>query len=127
MQNKSCPEHLIKTGLAPFRWAGMLGLALIVAGCGGGANPVRDVFSAAGAGPPKVEAPDFVKQTRPGSVDYMPIGVSAPERRLKARDAEQTRQFEKELEALRQRNAVQGEVAKSLGATPAPSVPSAAR
>jgi hypothetical protein len=127
MQNSGCTEHVTKTGILRPRFAICLSLTLILAGCSGDINPVRDAFSAVGAGPPKVDAPDFVKQTRPQNATYMPIGVSAPERPMKVRNPEQTRQFEAELEALRARNAAQGQTAKSMGATPPPSVPVIAR
>lgn len=79
-----------------------------LAGCGGEQNLVRDVAVASGVtgGEPK-PAPDFVSRSRAPSVDYMPVGVSAPPREP-IKDKKAVGVAEAELDALRQRNDQRG-------------------
>lgn len=53
--------------------AAAFALALILGGCAGDLNPVRDVFVATGLGEAEREAPDFIAGTRPGELAYAPI------------------------------------------------------
>lgn len=78
-----------------------------LAGCMGDANPVRDQFNAVGIGPKAVTAPDFVAQSRPSELDYVPVGTAARER-PRAKTAAEVRSLEAELEAARGRNAARG-------------------
>ncbi|WP_414470849.1 hypothetical protein [Microvirga sp. M2] len=99
-------------------------LALLVAAnvtaCAGGSNPVRDVAAAVGAGPKTAATPDFVAQSRPGSLDYMPIGRAEEGRPTPARSASEVKAAEAELDALRARNEAAGAEAARLGGTPPP-------
>lgn len=95
-------------------------LAVGLAGCNGGFNPVRDVATAVGAGPQTAATPDFVARSRPANLDYMPIGTPAPERPTPARTADEIKAAEAELEALRSRNEAAGAAAAELGKTPPP-------
>jgi len=91
-----------------------------VAGCNGSFNPVRDAFSAVGAGPQSAATPDFVARSRPANLEYMPIGTPVPERPTPARSADEIKAAEAELDALRARNEAAGAAAAELGKTPPP-------
>jgi hypothetical protein len=91
-----------------------------VAACAGGSNPTRDIVAAVGAGPQVAETPDFVAQSRPGSLDYMPIGTAEEGRPTPARSADEIKAAEDELNALRTRNEAAGAAAARLGGTPPP-------
>lgn len=75
----------------------------------GDANPVRDQLNAAGIGPKAVTAPDFVAQSRPRELDYVPVGTAAQDR-PRAKSAAEVKTLEAELEAARGRNAARGGV-----------------
>lgn len=66
------------------------------------------------------EAPDFVAESRPGSLDYMPVGTAEPGPPTPARTAEEIKAAEAELDALRARNEAAGAAAARLGGTPPP-------
>ncbi|KPQ09187.1 MAG: hypothetical protein HLUCCO17_16025 [Saliniramus fredricksonii] len=53
--------------------AAALACALVLGGCAGDLNPVRDVFVATGVGEAEREAPEFIAGTRPGEFAYAPI------------------------------------------------------
>src|SRR5689334_15214176 len=74
-------------------------LALTLAGCSGDTNPVRDAFVATGVGAKPRPAPDFVIQSRSESVDYIPVGVSAPARPIRGKTAAEAKAAEAELDA----------------------------
>ncbi len=92
----------------------------VLAGCNGSFNPVRDVTAAVGAGPQVAPAPDFVAQSRPANLEYMPIGAQVPARPTPARTADEVKAAEAELDALRARNEAAGAAAAELGKTPPP-------
>jgi hypothetical protein len=106
--------------LASCLLAGTIGLG----GCAGDTNPVRDVALAAGitGGEPK-PAPDFVTRTRPATLDYTPIGVSPPPRRLRAKGKDEVAGAEASMNELRTSNEARGAQARRAGATPAPVAP----
>lgn len=87
--------------------------SMALSGCAGDANLVRDAAIASGVtgGEPK-PPPDFVSRTRAQSVDYLPIGVSAPARALPAKDAAAVGGAEAEMDALRKRNEGRGAQAR---------------
>ena len=91
-----------------------------VAACAGGSNPVRDIASAVGAGPKVAPTPDFVAQSRPKNLDYMPIGTASGGRSTPARTADEIKASESELDAVRTRNEAAGAAAAKLGGTPPP-------
>jgi hypothetical protein len=93
---------------------------LTLAGCSGGANPVRDVATSLGAGPTLAPAPDFVTRSRPANLDYLPVGTSQDGRPTPARTADEIKAAEAEMDALRARNQAAGAAASKLGGTPAP-------
>ena len=69
-------------------------VAANVAACTGGSNPVRDIAVSVGAGPQVAPTPDFVAQSRPQSLDYMPIGTAGEGRKTPARTREEIKAAE---------------------------------
>jgi hypothetical protein len=94
-------------------------LSAVLGGCAGDGNPVRDLALASGVtgGEPK-PAPDFVVRTRPATLDYLPIGVSAPPRRFRAKDKESIEGAEAEMDRLRRANEARGAQARRAGSEP---------
>jgi len=89
-------------------------LASPLAACSG--DVVRSLASDAGYGPRVVAAPDFVAETRsPAAPDYMPVGVDAPKRPIRAKSITGQKALEAELEGARGRNAARGRAAASAG------------
>jgi len=90
-------------------------LALLVtplSACSG--DTVRTLAADAGYGPRKVDAPDFVTNTRPKDTpDFMAVGVDAPKRTARAKSAESQKALESELENARGRNVARGRAAES--------------
>jgi hypothetical protein len=100
----------------------VIALAPLLGACSADTNPVRDIVAAAGGGPPPADAPDFVAKTRPGTLDYIPVGT--PDRRkTPARTAEEVKAAEAELDAVRSQNEAAAQTAREAGATPAPKPP----
>jgi len=95
-------------------------VAANVTACAGGSNPVRDIATAVGAGPQVAPTPDFVAQSRPQNLDYMPIGTPVEGRPTPARSPDEIKAAESELDALRARNESAGAAAARLGGTPPP-------
>ena len=95
-------------------------LAVTVGVSGCNSNPVRDVATAVGAGPTTAPTPDFVAQSRPANLEYMPIGTPVVERPTPARTPEEIKAAEAELDAIRTRNEAAGAAAAELGKTPPP-------
>jgi outer membrane murein-binding lipoprotein Lpp len=103
--------------LVPCRLPALALLAVLPAlsACSTDANPMRDLAFAAGIGGEPKPAPDFITRTRPGGVDYLPIGVSAPRRTVRAKKATEVAQVEGEMDALKNRNEARAAEAKSAG------------
>lgn len=80
----------------------------LMAGCSRDTNPVRDVFVSAGVGAKVPPAPDFVTNTRPAQVDYIPVGLKAPPRKYPAKTPEQLKAVEGQMDAVRTRTESQG-------------------
>jgi hypothetical protein len=80
---------------------------------------MRMAYGTGEAGPPP-KAPDFVAQSRRSGDDFMPVGVSAPARPIRAKTPEGTKALEDELVAARGRNEARGRSAESAaqGAKP---------
>jgi hypothetical protein len=95
-------------------------VAANVAACAGGSNPVRDIAVAVGAGPNSAPTPDFVAQSRPRNLEYMPIGTPEETLSVPARSPEEIKAAEAELDALRAQNEAAGAAAARLGGTPPP-------
>jgi hypothetical protein len=102
--------------------------AAALAGCAGDTNPVRDAAVAAGIGAKITPAPDFVARSRPANLDYIPVGTSAPTRSTAARNAQEVKAAEEELDKIRAANAAAAEDAQgAAAAATAPVKPKATR
>ncbi len=77
---------------------------IMLAGCAGDLNPVRDVFVATGVGEAPREAPQFIEESRPGDLGYVPIGRAPPERETPVKTREEREEMEKELREIADRN-----------------------
>jgi hypothetical protein len=94
-----------------------IALALLAApltACSG--DVVRSLASDAGYGPRVVAAPDFVAGSRSKEApDFMPVGVDAPKRPVRAKSATGQKALEAELEGARGRNEARGRDAEQAG------------
>ncbi|MGH1569864.1 hypothetical protein ACRAWG_03345 [Methylobacterium sp. P31] len=89
-------------------------LAGSLAACSG--DVVRSLASDAGYGPRVVAAPDFVAESRGKErPDFMPVGVDAPKRPVRAKSVTGQKALEAELESARGRNEARGRAAASAG------------
>lgn len=87
-------------------------LGFSLGACSG--DTVRTLAADAGYGPKKVDAPDFVTSSRPKETpEFMAVGVDAPRRSTRAKNAEGQRALEAELEGARGRNIARGHAAES--------------
>ncbi|CUA85378.1 hypothetical protein IMF23_03090 [Chelatococcus daeguensis] len=94
-------------------------LPLVLAACTSGGEAVRDVAVATGL---RAEAPrsaEFVAQSRPSDLNYMPIGVQPPARAIRPRSADEAERLKQELEARRRANEAAASEARALSAAPA--------
>ena len=99
--------------------AAAFALALILGGCAGDLNPVRDVFVATGLGEAEREAPDFIAGTRPGELAYAPIRrIDASERPLKT--DEELAEMEEEMRGVQESNAARADGTRRLIMLPDP-------
>lgn len=92
----------------------LLAAALAGSGCSSDVGVLRST-GIAGSAPKGPEAPDFVANSRRGEQDYMPVGVSAPKRAVRAKSTEGQKALEAELESARSRNVNRGKAAESVG------------
>ncbi|GJE02902.1 hypothetical protein [Methylobacterium isbiliense] len=93
-------------------------LGVVLGGCVlDGGNPVREAAKAAGIAPPPATAPDFVARSRREGGDFLPVGVSAPPRAIRAKSAAGVKDLEADLDASRQRNEARGRDAAKAGGT----------
>ena len=90
-----------------------------LAACGE-TNLMRDAAFATGIATPPKEAPEFIRQSRPAQLDYLPVGVSAPPREATYKTKAAVTAAEAELDATRTGNEAKGAQARQAGATPAP-------
>jgi hypothetical protein len=95
-------------------------LALVLSACAGDLNPVRDVFVATGIGEERREGPDFVAQTRPERLDYVPIGIEPPPRETAPKTAEEIAEMEEEMRRLQAANEARAASARRLALSPPP-------
>lgn len=109
--------------MSPLRILALLpvlaGIALTGA-CSSDVNPLREAYVQSGAGGPRdAKAADFVANSRRTGSDFMPVGVSAPQRAIRAKSNEGAKALEADLEGARSRNEARGRAAESAGrATP---------
>jgi pyruvate/2-oxoglutarate dehydrogenase complex dihydrolipoamide acyltransferase (E2) component len=93
---------------------------LALCACAGDTNPVRDLFVATGVGGEPKPAQEFVAKTRPQSLEYVPVGTSAPERARPPKSAEQVKALEAEMDRDRAAMESQAAAARQLGSSPPP-------
>lgn len=85
-----------------------------LAGCSGDA--VRSLAVDTLGGPKAVAAPDFVADSRGRTApEFMPVGVDASKRPVRAKSADGQKALEAELEGARGRNEARGRAAESAG------------
>jgi hypothetical protein len=101
------------------RQTAILVLTLSLAGCGE-TNLVRDAAQGVGLAGRPSPAADFVQQSRPADIGYMPVGVNAPDRAAPRRTAAEFRQLEAELEQRKAQLELEAASARTAGATPPP-------
>jgi hypothetical protein len=88
--------------------------------CSGDLNPVRDVAVATGVGVEPKPAPDFVTQTRPDGVTYMPVVDRTQTAPRRGKSAADVKAVEAQMDQTRAANEAQAATARQMGATPAP-------
>ncbi len=98
----------------------MAGLAL--AGCQNSAppdGPLRSTARAAGFATTTPEPKDFVRESRTGEQNFIPVGssISRPARKMTPQEFQA---IERDLDAQRTKNETAGASAKAAGATPPP-------
>lgn len=81
---KSFRMVMMKQGLRSMRCAGIVAGALALAGCAGGSiSPISDSLTGTALGPKAHDPKAFVVATRPADQDYLPVGVTPPQREIK--------------------------------------------
>ncbi|ALA16123.1 MULTISPECIES: hypothetical protein [Chelatococcus] len=93
-------------------------LPLVLAACTSGGEAVRGVAVATGLRAEAPQSAEFVTQSRPEDLSYMPIGVQPPARAIRPRTADEAERLKQELEARRRANEAAASEAKALSATP---------
>ncbi|HEY8565747.1 MAG TPA: hypothetical protein VIL65_09620 [Beijerinckiaceae bacterium] len=105
------------------RLALSMGAVAALGACSGDINPVRDVAISAGVGQKRPDGQDFVRDSRPATLDYRPVGRLAAERDRKARTPTEVKALEAQVDKSRAAVQAAGEQAKQAGQTPAPVSP----
>ena len=101
----------------------LLGLPALAA-CSGDTNWVRDAAVWSGVGAERKPAPEFVVQSRPTNLDYVPVGVAPPKRDVDAKAQGTVKAVETEMDTIRTTNEGRGSEARQFGAaTPAAKPP----
>jgi len=109
----------VNPAIKPFGMGAMLVVAgLALAGCAGN-EAVKGVAEAAGMATTPQESKNFVKETRPGELEYVPVG-SAITRNAPRKPVDDFKKLEAQLEAKRTANEAAGNTARELGTTPPP-------
>jgi len=111
--------------LSPLRLV-PLALALAAGGCSGDVGGLRSL-GIGGTAPKGPDAPAFVTGTRRENADFLPVGVSAPPRPVRAKSSEGQKALEAELEGARSRNLARGRAAESAGKSVNPAAAPAAQ
>jgi len=77
-------------------------VSLAAAGCqSSGDSGVKSAAQAAGFATTVGESKPFVSAQRPGQLEYMPVGVTPPQRDIKPKTAKELAAYERSLEAQR--------------------------
>lgn len=91
-------------------------LASLAAGC---ADGTKGVAEATGLATTAQESKAFVRESRPATMDYIPVGTTVT-RAAPRKQVSEFKALEAQLESKRMANEAAGARAKALGATPAP-------
>jgi hypothetical protein len=113
-------REMLPTTLKRTKFFVLGALAFSTAGCAGDLNPMRDVFVATGIGGAPRERPDFVEETRPENLEYIPVGTAAATRETAPKTVEEIAQMEEELRRLQTANEARATQARRLALSPAP-------
>lgn len=98
------------------RLTAIAAIAVFAAGCSGDLSPLREAYLPGGPKPKAVEAPGFVADSRASAErEFLPVGVSAPPRSVRAKSSEGTKALAAELEGARGANEAKGRAAESAG------------
>ena len=98
------------------RLTALAAAAVLATGCSGDLSPLREAYMPAAAKPKAVDAPEFVADSRPkADGQFLPVGVSAPPRPVRAKSSEGTKALAAELEGARGANEAKGRAAESAG------------
>jgi hypothetical protein len=108
------------TRLQNMRFLFVAAAVLLVAGCAGDLNPVRDVFVATGIGDAPQERPEFIEEARPQRLDYVPVGSAPPPRETAPKTVEEIAEMEEELRRIQAANAARAAQARGLALSPPP-------
>ena len=111
---------MLPIALRRLNFAAIGSLAFLIAGCAGDLNPVRDVFVVTGIGDAPRERADFVEETRPETLRYIPVGTAAAARETAPKTAEEIAAMEEELRLLQAANETRATQARGLALSPAP-------
>lgn len=95
----------------------LVGLGVSLAACG---NAAGDFVRSTGLGPTTAQPQGFVVQSRPNDIDFISIGTAKPGPTNPAKNAQQVKDAETEMDSLRARNANAGAAAAAAGGTPLP-------
>ena len=90
----------------------------MLSACAG--NPTHDILTSTGLGPKTAAAQDFVVKSRQESITYIPVGTTSAGPSTAAKNAQQVKEAESELDNLREKNANAGAAAAAVGGTPPP-------
>ena len=91
----------------------------MAAACSSDVSPLREAATQLGYGAKPVAAPEFVANSRKAGGDFLPVGVSAPQRTIRAKSSEGQKALESELEGARSRNEAKGRAAEGVAKTTA--------
>jgi hypothetical protein len=103
------------------RFGVLVVLGAMLGGCLQG-TPVQSAAQATGFSTTPAEPKDFVKEGRPGEVDYIPVGTKVSRSSKRITPAE-FKTMESQLDAQRGSNEAAASQAKVLGSTPPPAPP----
>ena len=97
----------------------VMATCMTLAGCAGEDSLLKKTAKLGDFATTPMESKDFVKETRPAELSYIPVGTKI-ERPARKMTPKEFRELEADLDAVRTRNETAGAAAKAAGATPPP-------